>query len=444
MKYPKCRALLTMEAMVKYELAIKNGKVFLKDKIIQADIGIENGKIARAAKIVEGFKVINASKMLVLPGSIDVHVHFREPGLTHKEDWYTGSCAAAAGGVTSVIDQPNTIPPTTTAKAFKKKLKLAKQKSIVDFGINAGVIEKSEIEEMWKLGAIAFGEIFLADSMAVDYSFLNSALERIGKLQGLACVHAEDSGLIMQNLKKYKNLTPISYSRVRSPRCEALAIQRVLGLYEKLKIKPRLHICHLSTKLGLKLLKQSSCTAEVTPHHLLLNLKDCNRLGNLAKVNPPLRSKVDQLAVLRAFIKGEVSILASDHAPHLPIEKQDLCSSPSGMPGVETMIPLLLALVKKRLIPLEKLVNAASKNPARIFKIKNKGEIKPGMDADLLITDLKPMKIKAKRLHSKCNWTPFEGFEAIFPKLTLLRGEVIFQGNVTCERGFGRILMRND
>lgn len=430
--------------MVKYELAIKNGRVFFKDKIIQADIGIENGKIARIARRVEGFKVINASKMLILPGAIDVHVHFREPGLTYKEDWYTGSCAAAAGGVTSVIDHPNTIPPTTTVKAYKKKLKLAEQKSIVDFGINAGVMEKAELEQLWKLGAIAFGEIFLADSIKVDYSILQSALERIARLRGLACIHAEDSALIEQNLQRYKSSTPIAYSRIRSAKCEALAIQRVLNLNAKLKNKPRLHFCHLSTKLGLKLLRQSTCTAEITPHHLLLNLKDYHRLGNLAKVNPPLRSKTNQLALSRAFIKGEISILASDHAPHLPIEKQDLESAPSGMPGVETMIPLMLALVKKRLISIERLVNAASKNPARIFKIKNKGEIKHGMDADLMITDLKSTKIRADKLHSKCGWTPFEGFEAVFPKLTLLRGKVIFQGDITCERGFGKILKRND
>jgi dihydroorotase len=431
--------------MAKYELAIKNGKVFYKDKIVQAEIGIENGKIARIAKRAEGFKVINASKMLILPGAIDVHVHFREPGLTYKEDWYTGSCAAAAGGVTSVVDQPNTIPPTTTIKAYKKKLKLAGQKSIVDYGINAGVIENAELEQLWKLGAIAFGEIFLANSTAeVNYTLLHSALERIAKLRGLACIHAEDSALIKQNLKKYKYLTPIAYSRIRSAQCEAVAIKKVLNLNAKLKHKPRLHICHLSTKLGLKLLKQSRCTAEVTPHHLLLNLKDYSRLGNLAKVNPPLRGKMDQLALLRAFIKGEVSILASDHAPHLPIEKQDLERAPSGLPGVETMLPLLLAMVRKRFIPLQRLVNAASKHPAKIFKIKNKGEIKPGMDADLLITDLKLAKIKTSKLHSKCGWTPFEGFEAVFPKLTLLRGNIIFKEEIACERGFGKLLMRNN
>ncbi len=431
--------------MGKYELAIKNGKVFIKGRIVQADIGIENGKIAGIAKKVEGFKVINASKMLILPGAIDVHVHFREPGLTHKEDWYTGSCAAAAGGVTSVIDQPNTIPPTTTVKAYKAKLKLASQKSIVDFGINAGVMKEAELEELWKQGAIAFGEIFLADSAAeLDYSFLHSAFERIARLRGIACVHAEDSSLIKQNLKKYKGSDPSIHSKIRSARCEALAIQRVLNLSAKLRYKARLHICHLSSRLGLKLLRQSACTAEATPHHLLLNLKDYSRLGNLAKVNPPLRSKTDQLALWRAFVRGEVEVLASDHAPHLFVEKQDTGSAPSGVPGVETMMPLLLAMVKKRLIPLETLVNAVSKNPAKIFKIKNKGEIKCGMDADLLITDLKPTKIRARKLHSKCGWTPFEGFEGVFPKLTLLRGEVIFKGDVTRERGFGKLLMRNN
>ncbi len=434
--------------MAKYDLVIKNGRVFAGDKLVDADLAIKNGKIAKIARNLEGSEVINARQKLVLPGAIDVHVHFREPGLTHKEDWYTGSSAAAAGGVTSVIDQPNTDPPTTTAKAFKEKLKLARQKSIVDFGINAGVVKNAALEELWKGGATAFGEIFLADSAAleVDYAFLKEALEKIASINALACIHAEDGGMIRRNLGKYKSSSYLGvHSGIRSAECEELAIRRVLELKREAGHKPRIHICHLSTNAGLKLLRQSrGVSFEITPHHLLLSLKDYRRLKSFAKVNPPLRSKVDQQALFRAFARGEIPILASDHAPHLPDEKKDLLKAPSGVPGVETMVPLLLAMVKKGLISLERVMHACSKNPARIFSLKNKGEIKPGSDADLFITDFRAMKIKARKLHSRCGWTPFEGFEAVFPELTLVRGEVVFDRDVVGKKGFGRLLIRND
>lgn len=424
-----------------FDLVIKNARLALARDTIVAEIAIEDGKIVRIAKDIVAEHIIDAHGLLVLPGMVDVHVHFRDPGLTHKEDWYTGSSAAVAGGVTSVVDHPNTIPPTTSVESFKVKLREAERKSIIDFGINAGVVKAAELEGLWTSGITAFGEIYMAESMgrlSVDDDTLLKSLQIITGLGGIACIHAEDEQIIRESIEKLEDKTdPSAHSSSRPNGCEVAAIAKAIRLAHDAGVK--LHICHLSTKEGLNLIG-AEVTSEVTPHHLFLSQKDWDRLGTFGKMNPPLRSELDRENLWAGLHK--IDMIASDHAPHTIEEKrQDIWSAPAGVPGVETSLPLMLSAVKKRRISLQRVVKLMATNPARIFCLRGKGEIIVGNDADLVFVDLNDVKpIKDRNLHSKAGWTPFEGMDAIFPKMTFVRGEIMYDGEIVGEKGHGHFI----
>ncbi len=424
-----------------FDLVIKNARLALARDILEADIAIENGKIVKITKDVTAERVIDAHGLLVLPGMVDVHVHFRDPGLTHKEDWYSGSSAAVAGGVTCVVDHPNTIPPTTSVESFKVKLREAEKKSIVDFGINAGVVQAAELKELWASGVTAFGEIFMAESMgmlSVDDDMLLKSLQVIAGLGGIACIHAEDEQILRESVEKLENKTdPSAHSLSRPNGCEVAAIAKAIRLAHDAGVK--LHICHLSTKDGLGLIG-AEVTSEVTPHHLFLSQNDWDRLGTFGKTNPPLRSELDRDNLWAGLYK--IGIIASDHAPHtIEEKKQDIWSAPAGVPGVETSLPLMLSAVKKGIISLQRVIELMSTNPARIFCLREKGEIVVGKDADLVFIDLNDVKpIKERNLHSKAGWTPFEGMDAVFPKMTFVRGEIMYDGGIVGEKGHGHFV----
>lgn len=429
------------------DLVIRNARIFIDDAIQPMEIAVDNGKISKLAKIItaeEYNQVIDAKGALVLPGAIDVHVHFRDPGMKKKEDWYTGSCAAAAGGVTAVIDHPNTIPPTIDPDSFRQKKKEAK-KSIIDYGINAGVAgDLGYLKELWEMGAIAFGEIFMAESTAslhVNYSTLKQAFEAIRELGAVACVHAEDEETRNRYVRMLKgNLAPESYSRSRPVLSEKIAVEKAIKLAGEAKI----HFCHISAGESLEIIKKAKAegniTCEVAPHHLFLSTKDWKRLGTLVKMNPPLRDFESQRSLWAGINDGSIDVIASDHAPHLEHEKMtDIWSAPAGVPGVETMMPLMLNAVKRNLLTLKRLIEIASINPAGIFGM-NKGTIAPGYDADLIIVG-EAKKIRKEKLHSKAGWTPYNGMEGIFPEMTISGGEVVAEGGeITAKRGRGRFI----
>ncbi|MDD2666420.1 MAG: dihydroorotase [Methanocellales archaeon] len=424
-----------------FDLVIKNARLVSAGDILEAEIAIVDGKIARIAKDIVAKHIIDAHGLLVLPGMVDAHVHFRDPGLTHKEDWYTGSSAAVAGGVTSVVDHPNTIPPTTSVDSFKVKLREAESKSIVDFGINAGVVQAAELEVLWASGITAFGEIYMADSMgglSVDDDTLWSSLRIIKRLGGIACIHAEDEQIIRENIEKLGDRTdPSAHSSSRPNGCEVAAMAKAIRLAQDTGVK--LHICHLSTREGLDLIG-ADITSEVTPHHLFLSQKDWDRLGTFGKMNPPLRSELDRENLWAGLHK--IDIIASDHAPHTMEEKkQDIWRTPAGVPGVETSLPLMLSAVKKGIISLQRVIELMATNPARIFCLGEKGEIAVGKDADIVLVDLNDVTpIKARNLHSKSGWTPFEGLDGVFPKMTFVRGELMYDGEIVGEKGYGRFI----
>jgi len=409
------------------EIAIKNARILYRGNLISAEIGIEDEFISCIKKVVEGDEEIDARGALVTPGFIDVHVHFRDPGDTYKEDWFSGSSAAAAGGVTVVVDQPNTKPPVLNLRSFELKRREAERKSIVDFGINVGV--KGNLRELERLKerAFAFGEVFLGPStgnLEIGYEELKRALKVLeGKK---VCIHAED-GEMIRRLSHLRDERPESHSLSRPPECEILAVKKVL------EISQEVHFSHISTGGALRLISGSSATCEVTPHHLLLSVKDYKKLGEFGIVNPPLRDEKDVKLLWENLHR--IDILASDHAPHLPEEKEE---GASGLPGVETMVPLMMSFVKRGELPLPTLLRLGCENPARIFGIEKRGKIEKGFYADLVIFEKEERRIEEGNLHSKSGWTPYEGFMALHPRVVLRRGEVIFEEGIVAPRGSGR------
>jgi dihydroorotase len=407
---------------------IIEGRAFYKGKLQPVCIGIDEGKIVEIKKVLAGENRMDFKDRLILPGAIDVHVHFRDPGMTQNEDFGTGTLAAACGGVTTVFDMPNTNPPTVMAEDIVNKRENASSKAWVDFGLFAGVDARHDPTRM---NAHAVGyKIFMGSStgslLVTKDADIAGALAKISATGKVVSVHAEDDAYIVRAPEKELR----DHNRNRPPYAEVSAISRLT----KMNGSARINVCHVTSREAMAALAGTGYTREVTVHHMLLD--DSMPLGGRGKVNPPLRTKDDRLALLDAFSKGRFDMLASDHAPHGQDEKSgDFDAAPSGMPGVETSVPIMMAMVKRGQIPLEVLVSAACQRPAEIFGLR-KGIIEVGRDADLMVVDPKKVtEIKSKNLHSKCGWTPYEGYEAIFPTAVFLRGmELVENSSLVGER----------
>jgi dihydroorotase len=382
------------------------------------DVSIAGGIVVHAGAGGRAGETIDCSGLLVLPGGVDMHVHMRG-GLreSRKEDWRTGSLAALAGGVTFVVDQPNTDPPLTTVEAFSARVREAGRDSLCHFGVNAGAVSGAPLRDLLRSGAMAFGEIFLAPSTGsggVHPGEIRALLAEIHALGASATIHAEKTleGPAPEDLA--------SYSASRPPGGEVEAIEEVKGIAPA---EMRLHFCHLSTAGAVG--ASSPHTSDVTPHHLLLSQEDFPRGDPRGKVNPPLRSSGDRGRLLAAW--NRIPVLASDHAPHTRDEKAAAFSrAPAGMPGVETMIPLLMPKVLSGEITLDSLVEKTSANPCRILGVSAPG-FSAGQRADFALFPRETTIIHARDLHSRCGWTPFEGREAVFPSTVILAGEVVLQ-----------------
>jgi len=414
---------------------VKNGKVLTQEGLKSYDIWIRDGRIAALGGSHRADEEIDARRMIIIPGAVDMHVHFRDPGQTWKEDWASGSLSAAAGGVTTVVDQPNTDPRTIDKKSFELKLGLARHKSVVDFCINCG---PGKVEDLARIGSSALGEIFTYEHSDAD---LQKILAEAKRLRILPTIHAEDAAVIKKHTEPLLGQNdPEAYSKARPREAEILAIDKAL------RADP-VHICHLSTSEGLDLVRNAKIlgkktTCEVTPHHLLLNRLDYRCQGSFLKMNPPLRDQSDNNALWKGLRDKSIDVIASDHAPHLPEEKKDdIWEAPAGVPGVETMLPLMLMAVKKNMVSLDLVIKAISTRPAEILGLKSKGQIAIGKDADLVLLDPRAIsKIRADKLHSRAEWTPYEGMEGIFPRMTLLRGRVVYDGDLETKPGYGRFL----
>ncbi|MDO8740293.1 MAG: dihydroorotase family protein [Candidatus Woesearchaeota archaeon] len=382
-------------------LFIANADVFTDGKLQKKNILVADGKIKGITdeKAITTSRFIDAAGKIILPGLIDSHVHFREPGLTHKEDFFTGSCAAAAGGVTTIIDMPNTIPPTTTIDLLTEKRELAK-KSIVNYGFHFG----STVEDMNEIRK-------LKDSDAASVKVYMDAT----------------TGNLLINNDEALNFIFTNYKMITC-HAEAENVLKAINLIKETKNK--LYLCHISTENELNILKKNKIKnkvfVEVTPHHLFLSEEDDK--NSFFKMKPTLKSKKDQEALWLAIEKNKVDTIGSDHATHTIEEKQKE-NFPHGVPGVETMLPLLFNAVLNKKLKMEKLVQLCCENPAKIFQIRNKGFIKEGYDADLVVVD--PMlekEVSNEDLFTKCKWSPFNGWKLKgWPVMTIVNGDVVFE-----------------
>jgi dihydroorotase len=402
------------------EKVLKNGKIVNSEEVFDADLVIENGKIVEISR--DGFsgsaaEEIDCSGKYILPGAIDAHVHFREPGFTLKEDFESGSAAALAGGVTTILDMPNTLPLTTTMEALEDKATFADEKCKCNFGFHFGVSEENfdELKKADKDPRVHSFKAFVGEStgkMACSYELL----ERVfGEVEKVVTVHAEENEIIDENKKKYaENNDPSVHSLIRSEEAAYEAVKKVLHLAKKCDHK--VHIAHISTALEVELMRKfdnSKFTCEVAPHYLFLNIHEYEKQGNFVKMNPPLRTKKDQDALWQAIDDGVIDLVATDHAPHLFEEKDaPYANAPSGVPGVETMLPLLLNEVNHGRLTIQKVCELVCENPARIFGLSGKGRIEIGADADLVVCDMElEREVENSSLKTKCRWSPFSGLK---------------------------------
>jgi len=419
---------------------IVEGKAYINGIFQNCCIGVKDGKISAVKKILKGNEHINFGNKLILPAGLDIHVHFRDPGLTHKEDFSTGSMAALYGGISCVFDMPNTVPQTTSIQSLNDKISTADKKSFIDFGIYAG-ITNNNIDSIESLAAKCNGfKIYLGsttNSMKFDKKKLRIALKKISQTEKIVLFHAEDDEQLLKNANEENNL--MDHLKSRPSICEETSINDIILALKGLSLKA--HICHLSSIEGLEILKRrpKNITCGLTPHHCLLSIDKNMGAPTFFKVNPPIRSSFDKESLFNAAKNGIIDVFESDHAPHTKEEKNvNFNESPSGLPGVETMYPIFLFLAKKELISFQRIISLICERPAELLDI-SKGKLEIGRDADFIVVDLKDdCRIKSEKLHSKCGWTPFEDWSAIFPTHVFLRGEKLIEDyEIQVSRGFG-------
>jgi dihydroorotase len=416
----------------------------------EVDVRIDTsaGRIAGVGStLTESGDSIDATGKLLLPGMIDVHVHFRRPGFDHKETWKTGSRSAAAGGVTTVVDQPNTDPPTVDGEGFDRKADLAAA-SYVDYGINGGVTEEWSPDELFDRPLLALGEVFLADStgdMGIEEDLFREAVERATDEYRVVTVHAEDADLFSEDATERDDDDYDAWSAYRTAEAEAAAVERAVEIGAE--ADAQVHIAHTSTPEGVDAATAGDATCEVTPHHIFLSREDYDELGTFGRMNPPLRSEERRQALFERVADGTVDVIATDHAPHTREEKDaGIWDAPSGVPGVETALPLLLEEARKDNLSYERVRDLTAANPADAFGLTRKGKVERGLMADLVLVDPDASReIRGEDLHSKCDWTPFEGMRGVFPELTMVRGNVVYdkRGGEAVDGEFGEAVGEN-
>ena len=435
--------------MARFDLILANGVIVNRDGSAECDVGISDGRIGRLGNLgkASATRIIDCKGLHILPGVLDTQVHFREPGMTHKEDLETGSRAAVMGGVTAVFEMPNTRPPTVSAGALADKLAGAEGRMHCDYAFYIGATgdNATKLMELEKLEGCCGVKVFMGSStgdlLVSDEETLAKVLKSITRR---AAFHSEDEQRLAERVSARRNGDPASHPIWRDEETALRSTERLLRLARH--AEKRVHVLHVSTAQELPLLRANKdlASVEVTPHHLTLAAPEAyERLGARAQMNPPIRDASHRDALWAAIHDRTIDILGSDHAPHTLEEKaKPYPQSPSGMPGVQTLVPVMLDHVNRGRLSLERFVELSSCRPAELFGIANKGKIAEGNDADFSIVDMKAERmISNDWIESRCRWTPYDGMRVKgWPVGTLLRGNVVMWDGQLLGSAAGRTL----
>ncbi len=430
-----------------FDLLLDNATMMTPMGRLEGRVGVRKGKIAAIGDLsgAKAERVIDCAHVMVLPGIIDSQVHFREPGLEYKEDLEHGSRAAVLGGVTAVFEMPNTTPSTTTKAAIEDKLTRAQGRMHCDhaFYVGAAAENVDHLAELERLPGVCGVKLFMGAStgnLLVADDDTIEAVMRAGHRR--MAIHAEDEPRLQARKALAREGDWSSHAECRDAESARLATERVLRLAKK--TGRRVHVLHITTADEIDMLAahKDVATFEILPQHLTLVAPDCyETLKGYAQMNPPIRSAEHQAGLWRAVQQGIVDVLGTDHAPHTTEEKQKpYPASPAGMPGVQTLVPVMLTHVAEGRLSLERMVDLLCHGQQRVFNIAGKGRLAVGYDADFTLVDLKAKKtITASALDYKCGWTPYEGFKATgWPTATIIRGQVVMQDGDLVNPGLGQ------
>ena len=435
-----------------------NVKIPYGEELLEGGIHAEEGrivKIGKEANLPRADRTMDAKGLVALPGLIDAHVHLRDLQLSYKEDFYTGTCAAAAGGFTTVLDMPNTVPATDSSIRLKEKYEHAEKRIVVNVGFHAGLTDRlEEIFKLAKRGAFSFKLNLYKPTPEIaveDSRLLTKLLMKCEEVRRPVTVHAEDREFIERRRAQFetgKKPTVEDFLTAHAKEAELLALNRMISLAKT--TSAHLHICHLSAFKSLNSIEEARrkgmrVTCETSPHYMFLNENYLRRLKGIALTVPPVRDSTNSRMLWNAFINSKIDLIATDHAPHAEEEKtlDDVWKVSPGIPGLETALPLLLTRVNRGQLHLGRLVRAMSEEPASIFGLRGKGRLKQGGDADLTLIDLKAkFKIDSTKFHSKAKLSPFDGFRCQGkPVKTFVGGKLVMDdGEIVAEKGTGSIL----
>lgn len=415
---------------------IRGGQLLTAAGLVDGDLQILDGKIHAVGEVKEELgERIDATGLVIMPGVIDPQVHFRDPGLTHKEDLHSGSMAAAAGGVTSFLEMPNTVPNTTTEEAMAKKKARAAEVSVVNYNFFIGATDKN-LEVLNSVPNVCGIKIFMGSSTGDLLVDEQAALERIfGHGRRLIAVHAEDETRLKERKAAFAHRTDVeAHPELRDAEAALIASKRAIALSEK--YDRRLHILHVSTGDEVQLVRERGkgggrLSLETLPQYLLLDAKEAYaRLGTRAQMNPPVRFGPHREALWAGLRDGTIDCIATDHAPHTPEEKaRPFGKAPSGMPGVSTSLPLMLDAAHRGLCSLQEVFRWMCAAPAQLYKMKGKGSLSVGADADLAIVDLKRTQtVEDRGIFSRAGYSPYEGMKLTgWPVMTLVHGQAVYR-----------------
>jgi len=439
-------------------LLIKNGTLVLEDKTAHADVLTQDGKITKIAKKIAATadQVVDAEGKFVLPGIIDVHAHVGDPEFAQREDFTTGTQAAAAGGVTTLIDMVLRTP-VDTPEAVKEKIDRGTRQGIVDFSLHGGMMSSTNIgniEALTQIGVFSF-KAFMCAPYYIDRATLLALMKATARFHAITNVHAEDEQLsqqLMVELKRARRVDPIAHNESKPNAVEEKAVREAIEQVDAARGK--LHISHMSTSEGVGLIstakrRKSNVTAETCPHYLTLTRADVLKLGPYLKMSPPLKTEADVLALWHGLANRTIDMISSEHAPGEADEKEigweNIWDAWGGIPSIETMLPIVLSEgVNKNRITIRRAAQVLSENPARRFGLyPRKGHIAVGADGDFTIVDLSAeRKVKASELHYKVGWTPYEGW--VFkgwPTTTIVRGQVVAKdGQILAKEGLAQFV----